>query len=60
MASQTSILKNILNLNRVHVESQDLVNVPVSHYGEAFEENSYMFICGLSEDISDAAPSAGM
>ena len=38
MASRTSILKNILNLNRVHVESQDLVNVPVSHYGEAFEE----------------------
>ena len=38
MASLLSILKNILNLNRVHVENHEIVKVPVRHFGEVFEE----------------------
>ena len=38
MASLLSILKNIINLNRVHVEKQEIVTVGVSHFGEIFEE----------------------
>ena len=38
MASLLSILKNIINLNRVHVEKQGIVKVPVQRFGEIFEE----------------------
>ena len=38
MASPLSILKNIINLNRVHVEKQEFVTAPVLHFGEVFEE----------------------
>ena len=38
MASLLSILKNIINLNRVHIEKQDFLTVGVSHFGEIFEE----------------------
>lgn len=38
MASLLSILKNVINLNRVHVEKQEFVTVPVLPFGEVFEE----------------------
>ena len=38
MASLLSILKTVINLNRVHVENQDLVNVQAKRYGTVFEE----------------------
>ncbi len=38
MASLLSILRNILNLNRVHVGKQEIVTVPVSLCVENFEE----------------------
>ena len=38
MASLLSILKNTINLNRVHVEKQEIVTVPVPHFGEIFDE----------------------
>jgi len=41
MASLLSIFKTVINLNRVHVENQDLVNVPISRFGEVFEETQW-------------------
>ncbi|MBO7728170.1 MAG: ISL3 family transposase [Oscillospiraceae bacterium] len=38
MASLLSILKNIINLKRVHVEKQEFVTMPVQRFGEIFEE----------------------
>ena len=38
MASLLSILKKIINLNRVHVEKQEIVTFPVQRFGESFEE----------------------
>ena len=38
MASLLSILKTIINLNKVHVEKQEMVNVQTERYGAAFEE----------------------
>ena len=38
MASQLSILKNILNLNRVHIENEKIVTVSAQHFGEIHEE----------------------
>ena len=38
MASLLSILKNIINLNRVHVEKQEFVTELVQRFGETFEE----------------------
>lgn len=38
MASLLSILKTVINLNRVHVENQDLVNIQAKRYGTVFEE----------------------
>jgi len=38
MASLLSILKNVINLKRVHVEKQEIVTVPVVRFGEIFDE----------------------
>ena len=38
MASLLSILKNVINLNRVHVEKSEIVTVPERHFGEIYEE----------------------
>ena len=38
MASYLSILKNIINLNRVHIEKQEIVTVSARHYGEVSQE----------------------
>ena len=38
MASLLSILKTVINLNRVHVENQEIVTEPISRFGEVFEE----------------------
>lgn len=38
MASLLSIFKNIIKLNRVHVEKQEIVTMLVQRYGEIFEE----------------------
>ena len=44
MASLLSILKNIIKLNRVHVEKREIVTQPVQRYGEIFEEEQ-IHIC---------------
>ena len=38
MASILSILKNIINLNRVHIEKQEYVTTPTQRFGEIYEE----------------------
>ena len=38
MASLLSILKSVINLNRVHIEKRDIVTVPAKRFGEIFEE----------------------
>ena len=38
MASLLSILKNVINLNRVHVEKQEIVTVPVPRFGGIYNE----------------------
>ena len=38
MASLLSILKNIINLNSVHVENQNIETVQVQHFGELHDE----------------------
>lgn len=38
MASLLSILKNVINLNSVHVEKQDIVTVEVARFGELHNE----------------------
>ena len=38
MASILSILKNIINLNRVHIEKQEYVTTPTQRFGEIYKE----------------------
>ena len=38
MASLLSILKNVIDLNSVHVEKQDIVTVQVARFGELHDE----------------------
>lgn len=38
MASLLSILKFIININRVHIEKTDIVTVMTKHFGESFAE----------------------
>ena len=42
MASMLSILKTIININHIHVESQEIVSNAISRYGEIFEQKSIM------------------
>ena len=38
MASLLSILKTVINLNRVHVENQEIVTEAITSFGEVYEE----------------------
>ncbi len=59
MASMLSILKTIININHIHVESQEIVSNAISRYGEIFEQKSILVHARPFRRLQGLCPKCG-